>query len=42
MMVEDSIDSVRCLRLSPDGTLLASGDEVGNIRIHSFEGSDVE
>ena len=32
--IEDMVDSVRCLEISPDGLHLASGDEVGNIRIH--------
>lgn len=32
------VDSVRCIKLSPDGESLASGDEVGNIRIHSLAG----
>ena len=31
------VDSIRCIRVSPDGSQLASGDEVGNIRIHSLE-----
>lgn len=31
------VDSIRCIRVSPDGTELASGDEVGNIRVHSLE-----
>ena len=31
------VDSIRCIKVSPDGTELASGDEVGNIRIHSLE-----
>ena len=30
----DMVDSIRCIRVSPDGNDLASGDEVGNIRIH--------
>ena len=30
----DMVDSIRCIRVSPDGNHLASGDEVGNIRIH--------
>ena len=30
----DMVDSIRCIRISPDGNHLASGDEVGNIRIH--------
>ena len=35
--INDMVDSIRCIRLSPDGSELASGDEVGNIRIHSLE-----
>ena len=30
----DMVDSIRCIRVSPDGNHLASGDEVGNIRVH--------
>lgn len=30
----DSRNGVRCIRISPDGTNLASGDRSGNIRIH--------
>ena len=37
--LNDMVDSIRCIRVSPDGTELASGDEVGNIRIHSLEES---
>eukprot|EP01043_Picozoa_sp_COSAG02_P042894 COSAG02_NODE_3686_length_6384_cov_22.292920_3_plen_1673_part_00 len=28
---------VRCLRVSPDGSQLASGDRMGNIRVHELE-----
>ena len=35
--LNEMVDSIRCIRISPDGTQLASGDEVGNIRIHSLE-----
>ena len=28
---------VRCLRISPDGSQLASGDRMGNIRVHELE-----
>jgi WD40 repeat protein len=31
------IDSLRCLKISPDGSHLASGDQLGNIRIHDLE-----
>jgi len=34
------VDSIRCIRVSPDGKELASGDEVGNIRVHSLETPD--
>lgn len=34
------VDSIRCIRISPDGSELASGDEVGNIRIHSLESQE--
>ena len=34
------VDSIRCIRVSPDGSELASGDEVGNIRIHSLKTTD--
>ena len=36
----EMVDSIRCIRLSPDGTELASGDEVGNIRVHNLETPD--
>ena len=36
------VDSVRCIKLSPDGSHLACGDEVGNIRIHNLIGQDIE
>ncbi len=35
--MHDIVDSIRCIRISPDGKELASGDEVGNIRINSLE-----
>ena len=35
------VDSIRCIKVSPDGTELASGDEVGNVRIHSLEGQEI-
>ena len=34
IQVDEMVDSVRCIEISPDGAHLASGDEVGNIRIH--------
>ena len=36
------VDSVRCIKLRPDGKEIASGDEVGNIRIHNLTGQDIE
>ena len=39
--VMDIVDSIRCIRISPDGQDLASGDEVGNIRIHSLESNEL-
>lgn len=33
----DGRNGVRCIRISPDGTNLASGDRSGNIRIHGTE-----
>ena len=33
----DMVDSIRCIRVSPDGNHLASGDEVGNIRVHQLD-----
>ena len=35
-LMNDKVDSIRCIRISPDGHHLASGDEVGNIRIHDL------
>ena len=35
------VDSIRCIKVSPDGTRLASGDEVGNVRIHSLESNEL-
>ena len=40
--VKEMVDSVRCIRLSPDGKHLASGDEVGNIRIHDLVAQEIE
>ena len=37
----EMVDSIRCIKVSPDGRHLASGDEVGNIRIHSLETNDL-
>lgn len=34
--LNEMVDSIRCISLSPDGTSLASGDEVGNVRVHSL------
>lgn len=38
----EMIDSLRCFRISPDGTHLASGDQLGVIRIHDLESGDIE
>lgn len=35
------VDSIRCISISPDGTSLASGDEVGNVRIHNLVESEL-
>lgn len=34
----DGKNGVRCIRISPDGENLASGDRSGNIRIHETSG----
>ena len=36
--INEMVDSIRCITLSPEGNFLASGDEVGNIRIHKLGG----
>lgn len=36
------VDSIRCIRVSPDGSELASGDEVGNIRIHALDTQELQ
>lgn len=39
------VDSLRCFKISPDGTHLASGDQLGIIRVHDLEsmaGGDIE
>lgn len=38
--INEMIDSIRCLKVSPDGTQLASGDQLGNIRIHNLDSTD--
>ena len=40
--INEMVDSVRCITLSPEGSFLASGDEVGNIRIHKLKGQEIE
>jgi WD40 repeat protein len=37
--VKEMVGSLRCISLSPDGSHLASGDKLGNIRIHDLESS---
>lgn len=36
----DTRNGVRCIRISPDGHHLASGDRSGNIRIHELQRMD--
>lgn len=38
----DIEQAIRCLRISPDGALLALGDWYGNIRIHSLTSDKLE
>lgn len=38
----EMIDSLRCFKISPDGSHLASGDQLGNIRIHDLESIGAE
>ena len=33
-------NGVRCIRISPDGRHLASGDRAGNIRVHELQFMD--
>jgi WD40 repeat protein len=37
--VKEMNGSIRCLELSPDGTQLASGDQLGHVRVHDLESS---
>lgn len=39
LQVNDMFDSLRCFKISPDGSHLASGDQMGNIRIHDLDSS---
>lgn len=38
----DIEQAIRCLRISPDGAMLACGDFYGNIRIHSISGDKMD
>ena len=38
--VFDQRNGVRCIRISPDGRHLASGDRAGNIRVHELQFMD--
>jgi WD40 repeat protein len=38
--VYDQRNGVRCIRISPDGRHLASGDRAGNIRVHELQFMD--
>ena len=40
--INEMVDSIRCITLSPEGNYLASGDEVGNIRIYKLGGQEIE
>lgn len=37
VQVNEMVDSLRCISISPDGSHLASGDQMGNVRIHDLE-----
>ena len=41
-LMNEMVDSIRCIKVSPDGHHLASGDEVGNIRIHTLETPELQ
>ena len=38
--VYDQKNGVRCIRISPDGKHLASGDRAGNVRVHDIQFMD--
>jgi WD40 repeat protein len=37
MPEQELIEEIRCMKLSPDGETLASGDRDGNIRIYDLK-----
>ena len=40
---QDIVEEIRCMKVSPDGTTLASGDRDGNIRIYDLsDANDIQ